>query len=103
MENDIDRCIDRLVTKLFSQRGYTPLHEAVDGGHSEVVKQLLLSQANVDIENNVSSAHLLCQHNYVRFDTHVRVELDESPDWLVDQWVGGCGQWEWCLSLKQSV
>ena len=44
-----------LVTKLFSQLGNTPLHKAVEGGHSEVVKQLLLSQAHVDIENNVSS------------------------------------------------
>ena len=55
MGHDIDRCINRQVTKLFSQRGNTPLHKAVEGGHSEVVKQLLLSQANVDIENNVSS------------------------------------------------
>ena len=53
MGHDIDRCI---VTEFFPQLGNTPLHRAVKGGHSEVVKQLLLSQANVDIENNVSSA-----------------------------------------------
>ena len=45
-----------LATKPFSQDGNTPLHLAVKGGHSEVVKQLLMSQTNLDMENNVSSA-----------------------------------------------
>ena len=53
MGHDIDRCI---VTELSPQIGNTPLHHAVEGGHSEVMKQLLLFQANVGIENNVSSA-----------------------------------------------
>ena len=57
MGHDIDRCIHGLIIKLFSQlSGNTPLHRAVNGGHSEVVKQLLLSQANLDMENDVSSA-----------------------------------------------
>ena len=36
--------------------GNTPLHLAVENGHSEVVKELLLSQAKLDIKNNVSTA-----------------------------------------------
>ena len=52
--HDIDRCT-KLLSFTFSQLGNTSLHWAVEGGHSEVVKQLLLSQANLDIENNVSS------------------------------------------------
>ena len=47
----------RLVTKLlFSQLGSTPLHLAVYYNQSEVVEQLLLFHANMNIENNVSSA-----------------------------------------------
>ena len=47
----------RLVTKLlFSQLGSTPLHLAVYYNQSEVVEQLLLFQANVNIKNSVSSA-----------------------------------------------
>ena len=89
MENDIDRCIDRLVTKLFSQRGYTPLHEAVDGGHSEVVKQLLLSQANMDIENNVSSAiSSVSMLYFITLFNRVGHLIEQS----VSGWVGGCGQ-----------
>ena len=48
--------VGALIAKLFLQLGNTPLHQAVDGGHSEVVKRLLLSKANLDIENYVSSA-----------------------------------------------
>jgi ankyrin repeat protein len=51
----IEQYINRLDTKLFIQLGNTPLHLAVDGGHSEVVKQLLLAEASMDIKNNVSS------------------------------------------------
>ena len=52
----IGASIDYIITKLFSQLGNTPLHLAVERGHSEVVKQLLLSQTNLNIVNNVSSA-----------------------------------------------
>ena len=84
--HDNDRCIDRLVTEHFSQLGNTPLHDAVDGGHSEVVKQLLLSQANLDIENNVSSVSTITLYFISR------VELDGSLDLVAGQWVDGCGQ-----------
>ena len=87
---DIDRCINRQATKLFSQNGDTPLHLAVDGGHFEVVKQLLLSQANLDIENNVSSA--ISSVNTITLYFINRVELDWSLDRAVGLWVDGCGQ-----------
>ena len=38
------------------QLGYTPLHWAVNSGEIEVVRLLLLSQANMEIKNNVSTA-----------------------------------------------
>ena len=44
----------RLVTQLFSQLGNTPLHLAIYYDRSKVV-ELLLSQAIVNIKNNVSS------------------------------------------------
>ena len=44
----------------FSQLGNTPLHQAVICGNSEMVKQLLLYKANVDIKNNVSSVISVC-------------------------------------------
>ena len=90
MGHDIDWCINRLATKLFSQDGNTPLHRAVEGGHSEVVKQLLLSQANLDIENNVSSA--ISSVSTITLYFINRVELDGSLDRAVGQWVRGCGQ-----------
>ena len=76
MGHDVDRCINRLVTKLFSQDGDTPILLAVEGGHSEVVKQLLLSQANLDIENNVSSA--ISSVSTITLYFINRVELDGS-------------------------
>ena len=88
---DIDRYINRLVTKLFSQLGgNTPLHRAVEGGHSEVVKQLLLSQTNLNIENDVSSA-ISCASTITLYFIN-RVELDGSLDRTVGQWVGGYDQ-----------
>ena len=42
--------------RFFPQYGDTPLHLAVEKGHIEVVRQLLLSQAKQDIKNNVSTA-----------------------------------------------
>ena len=42
--------------RFFSQLGNTPLQRAVEKGHAEVVRQLLLSQANLGIKNNVSTA-----------------------------------------------
>ena len=42
--------------RFFPQLGNTPLHRAVENGHIEVVKELLLSQAKLDIKNNVSTA-----------------------------------------------
>ena len=90
---DIDRCINRLATKLFSQNGDTPLHLAVEGGHSEVVKQLLLSQANLDIKNNVSSA--ISSVSTITLYFINRVEFDGSLDRVVGQWVGG---WVWLVA-----
>ena len=40
----------------FPQLGNTPLHRAAEKGHAEVVRQLLLSQAKLDIKDNVSTA-----------------------------------------------
>ena len=42
--------------RFFPQLGNTPLHRAAEKGHTEVVKELLLSQAKLDIKNNVSTA-----------------------------------------------
>ena len=42
--------------RFFPQLGNTPLHRAVEKGHIEVVKELLLSQAKLDIKSNVSTA-----------------------------------------------
>ena len=86
MGHDIDRCI---VTKLFSQDGDIPLHLAVDGGHSEVVKQLLLSQANLDIKNNVSSA--ISSVNTITLYLMLVLEwnlMDHLIDWSLGGWVG---------------
>jgi hypothetical protein len=61
-----------------------------------VVKQLLLSQANMDIKNNVSSDNWdklpspLSAQSLV-LNAHVRVGLDGSPDWSVGGWVGVFG------------
>jgi ankyrin repeat protein len=82
----IEQYINRLVAKLFSQLGDTPLHRAVDGGHSEMVKQILLSQVNVDVKNNVSSAICSVSTNTLILNAYVRVELDGSPARLVG-WV----------------
>ena len=35
------------------QLGYTPLHLAVEGGHAEVVEQLLAARADVEAKNQV--------------------------------------------------
>ena len=89
MGHDIGRCINKLVTKFFSQLGNTPLHRAVEGGHSEVVKQLLLSQANVDIENNVSSA--------ISFVSTITLYLMLMLEWnLMGHLISrSVGQWVW--------
>jgi hypothetical protein len=69
----VEQQINRLGSTLFSQIGNTPLHLAVDGGHSEVVKQLLLFKVNVDIKSSIS--HVLC--------------LEQI--WWPAGWVGGWG------------
>ena len=38
------------------QYGNTPLHDAINRRQIKVVKQLILSQASLDIKNNVSTA-----------------------------------------------
>ena len=67
------------------QRGNTPLHWAVISGQIEVVRLLLLSQANMEIKNNVSTA-MSCLRaimlHYLMIMVH-GVKLDESPSRLV--------------------
>ena len=52
------------------QSGNTPLHDAVRGGHIEVVRLLLLSQANMEIKNNVSTAISSLRANHVTLLDH---------------------------------
>ena len=67
------------------QFGYTSLHRAVSSGHIEVVRLLLLSQANMEIKNNVSTAisslRAIMLH-YLIIMVH-GVKLDGSPGRLV--------------------
>jgi hypothetical protein len=73
-----------------------------------VVKQLLLAQANVDIDNNVNSDNWdklpspLSAQSLV-LDAHVRMELDGSPDWSVGGWVGVVGWYGWWLLYGKHV
>jgi hypothetical protein len=68
-----------------------------------VVKQLLLSQVNVDIKNNelYSLPSPLSAQSLV-LDAHVRVGLDESPDWSV-HWVSLFGWYGWWLLYGKHV
>ena len=63
------------------QFGYTPLHWAVSSGHIEAVRLLLLSHANMEIKNNVSTAisslRAIMLH-YLIIMVH-GVKLDGSP------------------------
>ena len=68
-----------------SEAGYTPLHEAVENGHNEVVRLLLLSRANMEIKNNVSTAISSLRVNHVHYLIIMvhGVKLDGSPGQLV--------------------
>ena len=70
---------------IYLQSGDTPLHLAVENGHIEVVRLLLLSQVNVKIKNNVSTAisslRAIMLH-YLIIMVH-GVKLDRSPGRLV--------------------
>ena len=73
-----------------SQLGNTPLHRAVENRHIEVVKLLLLSQANMEIKNNVSTAisslRAIMLH-YLIIMVH-GVKLNGSAGWSVGGQVG---------------
>ena len=47
-----------------------PLHQAVENGHIEVVTLLLLSQANMEIKNNVSTVISSLRANHVTLLDH---------------------------------
>ena len=55
---------------IYLQFGDTPLHLAVENGHIEVVRLLLLSQVNVKIKNNVSTAISSLRANHVTLLDH---------------------------------
>ena len=76
-----------------SQFGNTPLHQAVENGNIEVVRLLLLSQANMKIKNNVSTAisslRAIMLH-YLIIMVH-GVKLNGSAGWSVKGRVGARG------------
>lgn len=51
---------------MFSQGGWTPLHNASYGGYADMVEFLLNHSADVNAKNDVSDhvfKHVLCLHN----------------------------------------
>ena len=83
--------ITMIVCIIFQQFGNTPLHDAVSGGRIEVVRLLLLFQANMEIKNNVSTAISSLREimlHYLIIMVH-GVKLDGSADWSIGGQVGG--------------
>ena len=84
--------ITMVVCIIYQQLGNTPLHDAVYDGHIEVVRLLLLSQANMEIKNNVSTAISSLREimlHYLIIMVH-GVKVDGSPGQSVSGW-GGSG------------
>ena len=70
----------------FSQLGNTPLHWAIKNGRTEVVRLLLLSQANMEIKNNVSTAIFSIKAIMLHY-LMIMVDLNLMGH-LVGAWVG---------------